>query len=435
MKKSLFLCVLIVSFCVSLFAGGTQEVSTDAQSDVVTLTVLTSATTQTPEGPLAEKYFAEFEAMYPNIKLEVEGVPNNQGLQKVTTLAAADSLPDVFCNSESWYAKLVDMGICEDLRPYLTDEEYENIDPSVRAGCETDGALYCYPWYSSPNALVYRADWLAEAGLDEPKTLDDMLEAAIALTKDTNGDGVIDRYGFGLIGTNDDSGRARFIMIMRSMGAEDLYWEDGEWKTDVGNEASIAAFKYFADLKNVYNVVPPGSIENSFNENVNLFAMEQVGMLLAGSNSIGKIFNANPDLKADGKIASVSMPQGVTTYTPAGFIGWSINPASEHKEEAMTFIKFISEKERAIEWVETTGRIPCGTDALESSEYLQSDLFKGFVAGLQSSEFVPDAPFYGEVKNELGKTYQKLLIDPNADVEAEVKACGEAIQRIIDNNK
>ncbi len=286
--------------------------------------------------------------MYPNIKLEVEGVPNNQGLQKVTTLAAADSLPDVFCNSETWYAKLVDMGICEDLRPYLTDEEYNNIDASVKAGCETDGALYCYPWYSSPNALIYIADWLAEAGLDEPKTLDDMLEAAIALTKDTDGDGVIDRYGFGLIGTNDDSGRARFIMIMRSMGARDLYWEDGEWKTDVGNEASIAAFKYFADLKNVYDVVPPGSLENSFNENVNLFAMEQIGMLLAGSNSIGKIFNANPDLKEDGKIASVGMPVGVTTYTPAGYIGWSINPASEHKEEAMTFSLSSSQKKREL---------------------------------------------------------------------------------------
>ena len=46
----------------------------------------------------------------------------------------------------------------------------------------------------------------------------------------------------------------------------------------------------------------------------------------------------------------------------------------------------------------------------------------------------PNAPFYAEVKTELGRTYQKLLLDPSLDVAAEVKACGEAIQNIIDNN-
>ena len=58
----------------------------------------------------------------------------------------------------------------------------------------------------------------------------------------------------------------------------------------------------------------------------------------------------------------------------------------------------------------------------------------GFIAGVENMEQAPNAPFYAEVKTELGRTYQKLLLDPSLDVAAEVKACGEAIQNIIDNN-
>ncbi len=45
MKKSLFLSILIISLCASLFAGGSQESTAEKQDDVVTLTVLMSATT------------------------------------------------------------------------------------------------------------------------------------------------------------------------------------------------------------------------------------------------------------------------------------------------------------------------------------------------------------------------------------------------------
>lgn len=435
MKKAFLATMLCVALVASVFANGAQESSAaaPASDEPITLTVFTSATTQNPEGPLATRYFQEFEAAHPNIKLEIQGVPNNQGLQKLTTLIAAGETPDLFCNSETWYGSLLEMGVMGDITPYLTKEQLDNIDPGVRKGCTTDGKLYQYPWYSSPNSLIYRADWFKEAGIEEPKTLDDMLQAAIKINKPE-----ANRYGFGMMGTNDDSARTRFIMIMRSMGAREMYQDEkGVWQTEVGNDASIKAFQYFADLKNKYGVVPPGAIENSFNQNVNLFAQEQIGMLIGGSNTIGKVFNANPELK--GKVASVEMPEGVTRYTPAGYIGWSINDAApeSHKKAAVELMVFINEKNRQIEWVETTGRIPCTNDALNESEYLRSDLMKGFVAGLQHSELVPDVGFYKEVRNELGKTYQKLLLDTDGklDVAAEVKACAETIKKILKDNQ
>ncbi len=431
MKKRLVVLLLSVFLIASVFAGGSKEASAEEGGQTV-LTVLTTAVTQEPEGSLAEEYIAEFERLNPDIKIEITGVPMNSALQRITTLAASGSLPDLFVNTENIVGQLADMGICEDLTPYLSEDEINNIVDSVRTGCTIDGQLVMYPWYSGPNALIYRTDWLEELGIEPPQTLDEVVAAAQKLTRDTNGDGMTDTYGFGLIGTNDDSGQTRFVMILRSFGARELYFEDGEWKTEIGTPESVAAFEYFRDLSTKYKVVPPGALENSFNENVNLMAMEQIGMLIAGSNSVGKIFNANPEL--EGRIGSVEMPSAVTTYTPSSILGWSLNPESEHKDAAIRFVKFMSNKENSLRWVEVTGRMPCMKDAITESDYLSTDLFRGFVAGFENMVQAPNAPFYAEVKTELGKCYQSLIMDPSLDAAAEVAKCAEAVQRIIDNN-
>jgi len=429
MKKFPSLVLLVFLSASLVFGAGTTETAKTeaAEAGPITLTILTTAITQKPEGPLAEEFFAEFMRQNPNIKLEVSGVPMNQALTKITTLAAAGSLPDVFVNTENIIGKLYDMGICEDLTPFMSAAELNNITSSVRTGSTIDGKLVLYPWYSGPNALVYRTDWLAEKGIAAPKTMAEMLSVAKQLTSE--GD---KRWGFGLIGTNDDSGQTRFVMILRAFGAKELYMENGKWKTDIGSAASIEGFKYFTGLKTA-GVVPPGSLENSFNENVNLFAAEQIGMMISGSNSVGKFFAANPGL--EGKVGSVIVPSAITSYTPASILGWSLNPESKNKEAAVKFMKFVSSKENAIKWVETTGRLPCSNDAIAESDYLNTSLFEGFIAGFQSMEQAPNAPFYAEVKSVLGKTYQKLMLDPSLDVTKEVQAAGREIQKIIDNNK
>lgn len=436
MKKGMLALLLLSSMCFALFANGSQEKSasssTSVSDEVITLTVLSSAVTQKPEGPLVEEMYAEFERLHPNIKIESSGITFNSSLQKVTTLAAAGALPDLYVASESTIGKFEDMGICEDFSKYLTEDEVNALSKGVEGVTTINGKLVMYPFYSSPNALLYRIDWLEELGVEPPQTLDEMLEIAKLLTADTNGDGTIDRYGFGLIGTNDDSGAIRFIMIHRAFGARELYFENGEWHTEVGTPESIAAFEFFRNLKTKYNVVPPGCLENSFNENVNLMAMEQIGMLIAGSNSVGKIFNANPDLK--GKIGSIEMPKVKTTYTPVGTIGWGLNPESKHKEAAVELVKFLSSKDNALKFVEVTGRMPVLEGIAEQSEYLKSDLFKGFTDAAEHMVTPPNAPFYSEIKTELGKTYQKLLLDPTLDVATEVENCRNNIEKIIANN-
>ena len=160
MKRRLFTLVLSVLLVASVFAGGSSEKSASSESGETVLTVLTTAVTQEPEGTLAKEYIAEFEAQHPGVHVECTGVPMNSALQRITTLAASGALPDLFVNVENIIGTLEDMGICEDLTPYLSEEEKNNIVDAVRESCTIDGKIIAYPWYSAPNALIYRTDWL-----------------------------------------------------------------------------------------------------------------------------------------------------------------------------------------------------------------------------------------------------------------------------------
>src|SRR5690606_7910503 len=58
-----------------------------------------------------------------------------------------------------------------------------------------DGDLLAIPFRGGTTMLYYRADHLAEAGVAVPTTLEELQAAAIALTRDTDGDGSTDVYG------------------------------------------------------------------------------------------------------------------------------------------------------------------------------------------------------------------------------------------------
>ena len=92
--------------------------------DVVTLKVssIWSAETEANRKPML-KTIEEFEAAYPNIKLDIEWFEANAWKETGETLALSDSLPDVFYwNAGGVLWNLVGSGDILPLDAYLTDE-------------------------------------------------------------------------------------------------------------------------------------------------------------------------------------------------------------------------------------------------------------------------------------------------------------------------
>lgn len=85
----------------------------------------------------------------------------------------------------------------------MSKEMRADFFPNLLKMSEFKGQLVAIPWFTDCRALFYRKDLLAAEGIPEPTTSwtwDQFLTYAKKLTKDLNGDGIIDQYGFGTSG-------------------------------------------------------------------------------------------------------------------------------------------------------------------------------------------------------------------------------------------
>jgi hypothetical protein len=83
-------------------------------------------------------------------------------------------------------------------------------------------------------------------------------DIASQTTKDFNGDGITDQYGFDFNGGNSNSGYNLFIQDLAfSNDAELVREENGYMVRNITSMQYIRAINVFNDLKNLYKVLPP----------------------------------------------------------------------------------------------------------------------------------------------------------------------------------
>ncbi|GGD76974.1 ABC transporter substrate-binding protein [Paenibacillus nasutitermitis] len=398
----------------------------------VTLKVMSSTIVEKPAGEIEQELADEFMKANPDIKIEFMGLSQNDAFAKITTLATGNQLPDIFLNTSDFYATANGMGITADLTPLLGEDFVKGFYPSVLKESTIDGKLQYMPWFTTPIALIYRTDWFEAEGLKPPVTWDDFVKSAQKLTKDTDGDGKADQWGFGLVGTNNSSGTYRFLPILHSFGASELKQDaDGKWVTDLDSPEAIEAFQFFGDLANKYKVTPPGAMQNAYAENVTLMANDKIGMVISGSHSIAGLIEKNP--KLEGKLAAVPVPKKTEHSSNLSAFGFSISEKSSNKEAAAKYLKFLVEKENAIKFFEGTGRMPTRMEAGDDAR-VQSPVYKGFLDAQQYAVPQPVVSFFSQVQSAVGTAYQAMLAGSTKAETAATKAA-ESVRSEIERNQ
>jgi len=146
--------------------------------------------------------------------LDITWVPNSSYLDKTNITLAGDDVPQVMVvqGKDPGFVRNAEAGAFWDLTDYLAD--YPNLKttfPEVQKAASVNGKVYGI--YRARDvmraAVIVRKDWLANVGLELPKTTEDLYEVAKAFSEDDpDGNGVDDTYGIiipkwpGAIGTN-----------------------------------------------------------------------------------------------------------------------------------------------------------------------------------------------------------------------------------------
>jgi multiple sugar transport system substrate-binding protein len=216
-------------------------------SQPITLTYWPAA--NPPETRLAMRLAAQWNMENPDVQVRVQPLPAGRSTEEVLLAAiVAKATPDVSSNvSSALLARLVRAGgvVRLDDRVATAARLKERGSPAMLASLRLpDGGIYAFPWKTNPEMLMYNVDLLAAAGVRPPRTHAELLHAFRRLTRDTDGDGRVDRWA--LWATLKTTWFERFYdfypLYLASSGGRTLVTRG---KVVFENEAAVAALELF----------------------------------------------------------------------------------------------------------------------------------------------------------------------------------------------
>jgi len=126
-----------------------------------------------------------FEDQNPGSTLTIEEQQWDGLVEKLTTSLSSESeTPDVVEEGNTQAPTFTTAGAFSDLTSELADWGGSDLLPGFVDGATVDGKTYAVPYYAGSKYIFYRTDLFQKAGIEVPTTMDEFVQAAIALKQD-----------------------------------------------------------------------------------------------------------------------------------------------------------------------------------------------------------------------------------------------------------
>ena len=218
-----------------------------------------------------------------NEDVEIKLVPvgsQSDHMAKLSTAFSAGNPPDLFLVNYRRFGQFAGAGVLEPLGARLARSnlfEEQDLFPEAVDAFRFEGTLLCLPQNISTPVVYWNRELFREAGLAPPAegwTWDDMLRAAKALTKDDNGDDIIDIRGLGF-----EPSLNRFAPFIWQAGGRIVDDLEHPTKMSLFDPGALEALTFLAELQFRHHVVP--TLAEFASEDVeHQFANGRLGMLI-----------------------------------------------------------------------------------------------------------------------------------------------------------
>lgn len=299
-----------------------------------------------PENPMGD-LVAKFEAENPGIKIDAVNVPWNSYYDNLYTSIAGGNAPDAAMLKMFALPRLVDMEALEPLDERIDSwaGKSDILDNLFDLTTAQDGKNYYLPVQYVALYLYYRADMFNELGLKPPATCQDLREAAIKLTRDTNGDGKVDTYGFGFRGGK--SGHEHWGAF--TLGATGVALD-----ASLTSDAGVAGTQFVIDMFQKDKVFPPSAPNDGFQEIIGAFKTGVTAMTIHHVGSSNDLVAALGD-----KVSAVPVPEcGGGRWTTFGDESTAVLSNASDKDAAWKWISFLSTTGNNALFNSATGQLP-----------------------------------------------------------------------------
>ncbi len=330
---------------------------------------------------------ADFEAANPSIKVSVEVSDWDSYWTKLKTLLAANTPPDVFVIDAPYYLDYKSKDVLLNLQPYIDADPtlLDGLYPQTLEAYQTSDGYFGLPRDFQTIVMFYNKDMFDAAGLAYPQqgwTYDDLRQTAKALTKDTNGDGTTEQFGYST-----------------DLWDMELFWSEAIWsyggdiispdhtQTLIGSPQARQAWQLAFDMMFVDKSMPDSNTSGQYGGDpflAGVAAMTSIGhWAVPGYADAGLNFDVAP------------MPTGpagqVTSVNSAGFV---ISKDSTHHDASWEFLKYVISTPAQTRLAELGFACPVLKSVAESPSFLNQSIQINQQVFLDSLQFAHMKPVF-----------------------------------------
>jgi multiple sugar transport system substrate-binding protein len=369
-----------------------------------------------------ETLVAEYNEAHPGVTVKFQAMPANTDTQHdsyVTYLSARSSDIDLYSLDVIWTAEFARAGWIVELPGAMVPE-----DEFLKGPVESvtyEGGIYAVPWFTDAGVLYYRRDLLEEAGVNVPETWDEFRAACEDVASPAG------LEGFVWQGARYEGLVCDFLEFLWGVGGT-LDEETILQRPDEAERGIVAALNLMSGFIED-GITPDGVLTYKEEDSRRLFTEGQALFLRNWPYVWSMVEGEESKIKGAGGVAPLPHAAGQTSYSTIG--GWNValSAYSEHPDEALEFLSFITGERslelRAIEggYLPTRRATYADEDVLAANPY-----FASFFEVFQNTRNRPRSPHYPRMSDVIQENVHRVL---TGELEA-TTAAGEIVSQLAE---
>ncbi len=354
--------------------------------------------------PFQDSVIQGFEAKYPWITVDHQGIGWDAAHQKFAVTVSAGEPPDVATMDMTWLPTFASNGLFANLTELSGGQlNGKPIEDSYTQGAleamTFDGSYVTMMFDFDVYALYYRADLFKEKGIEVPTTWDEMKAAAKQLVEG-------DKYKFEVV-PNDCF---HWCQDLFQAGGSILNQDNTQAAFD--DQAGISSLDYMRSFLDDGTGILWGTEEGDAMAGIK---DGRIGMFQDGPYWMGLLKDGAPEMKGDWAVATA--PDSTQPGSYLGGTGLSIPINAAHPQEAWLFVQYMLELPQQIGVYTYAGAAPATTEALNSPELTKPDPYFGgeapfsvFLDAMSTGTHFPYVSSWDDIDTEIGTMVESVML-------------------------
>jgi len=385
------------------------------------------------------------------IKVNITDYPYESLHEKVITeLAAGTGAFDLVLVDMFWMKELApwltDLDKLQSDHPELVDPQFDWKDMSERVmkyGPQIPGFTGAFPGYITDRMLVYRKDLFDDPKYkeefknkygydlkvpDDNTSMKEFEDICEFFTRDTNGDGKIDLYGYCSASSRYSldivQEYAFFLAVEGGKFFED--WENGKFRPMLDTSEALAALKLYKDM---LQYQPPGVTSfGGFEQSISFRKGESV-MIATFTEAFPELEDKEKSVVANiGKIGYAPLPVALGQFNPMPVI---VPNLSKHKEAAFLLGQWIHSRDIMVKTkISSSPRTSMLLDPELQKKY---PYYKSTYSINENGYILPLFPEFMEWADKIQSTFSRCLLGEISEEKA-VNLVQKEVETLMKDN-